>query len=157
MLSSDVLILEVLNEAKNNGNEILKNFHIQFPSKRLAQESNNIFVACVNSENNLDGYDFTTFTDLVEVLVVIKKLDYEKSVNVIKTVSYEICKLIYESIDKFPNKPIIRNINPEYNYDFVLNRGHILIEINTTPINFEIDDETYDCVCKILAENIEVE
>ena len=156
LLSSDSLILKILTDEKNNGNELLSKFHIQHPSKRVAQESNSIFVACVSTENNLEGFEFSTFTDLVEILIVIKKLDYEKAIQAIKVVSTEICKVIYESLHLFPNKPVIRNINPEYNNDFVLNRGHILIEVNTEPIEFVVDKKEFNCVCDVLVDDIEV-
>ena len=53
-----------------------------------------------------------------------------------------------ENRSKFPNRPIIRNINPEFNNDFILTRGHIMIECNTEPETFEITDNLYN-ICNI--------
>lgn len=156
MLSMDTIVLEILNQAKSEGNQLLKHFIIQHPDKRVSEESNSVFVTCVSSENNLDGYDFTRFKDLVEILIVTKQRDYTLAINVIKTLSYEICRLIMENRDKFPNKPIIRNVNPEFNRDYVLTRGHILVEVVTDPFDFEVSDEMFDCVVSLFDEDIEV-
>ena len=123
MLSADETILNILSEEKKNGNQLLKHFHIQHPSKRVAEESNSIFVATVSSENRLDGFDFSSFRDLVEILIVTKQKDYRKAITIIKTVSYEICRVIMDNRKEFPNRPVIRNINPEFNNDFILTRG----------------------------------
>lgn len=153
MLNLDNIILNLLQTEKNNGNQLLKHFHIQHPSKRVMEESNNIFVATVSSENNLDGFDFSSFTDLVEILIVTKQKDYSKAITIIKTVSYEICKIIMENTNQFPNKPVIRNVNPEFNNDFILNRGHIMVQCNTEPETFEITDEMYN-ICDIYLEDV---
>ena len=151
MLELDNIILEILTTEKNKGNTLLKHFLIQHPSKRIAEESNSIFVACVSTENNIDGFDFSSFRDLVEILIVTKQQDYNKAIRIIKTVSTEICRLIMQNTDKFPNKPIIRNINPEFNMDFVLTRGHIMVECNTDPVTFDIDDDEYN-ICELILE-----
>lgn len=156
MLSTDNIILEILNTEKQNGNPLLQDFHILHPSKRVAEESNSIFVACVSSENNLEGYDFTSFRDLVEILIVTKQLDYSKAIMLIKTITTEICRLILKNQRKFPNKPVIRNINPEYNHDYVLNRGHIMVECKTEPVSFEVNDEDYR-ICEIILNEIKEE
>ena len=148
MLNIDETILQILQTEKKSGNQLLKHFHIQHPSKRVMEESNSIFVATVSSENNQDGFDFSSFRDLVEILIVTKQKDYYKAITIIKTVSYEICKVIMENRNKFPNRPIIRNINPEFNNDFILTRGHIMIECNTEPETFEITDNLYN-ICNI--------
>ena len=148
MLNIDETILQILQMEKKSGNQLLKHFHIQHPSKKVMEESNSIFVATVSSENNRDGFDFSSFRDLVEILIVTKQKDYYKAITIIKTVSYEICKVIMENRSKFPNRPIIRNINPEFNKDFILTRGHIMIECNTEPETFEITDNLYN-ICNI--------
>ena len=153
MLSTDTTILEILNDAKKDGNQLLAPFIIQHPSKRVAEESNSIFVAVVSSENNLDGFDFNTFTDLVEILIVTKQQDYQLAIQIIKTISYEICRLIMENQHLFPNKPVIRNINPEFNMDFVLTRGHIMVQVHTEPVDYSLKEEDYRKVCEILLDD----
>lgn len=154
MLDTDEIILNILNTSKSNGNQLLQHFHIQYPNKRIAEESNSIFIATVSSENNIDGFDFSTFTDLVEILVVTKQEDYRKAITIIKTVSKEVCNLIMQNTDKFPNKPVIRNINPELNMDFILTRGHIMIAVNTEPEDFEVSEEEYN-ICNLFLEGID--
>lgn len=156
MLETDNIILKLLIDEKNNGNILLKHFHIQYPTKRVAEESNSIFVACVSSENNIDGFAFSTFRDLVEILIVTKQKDYDKAIKIIKTVSNEICRIIKKNVDKFPNKPTIRSINPEFNRDFVLTRGHIMIQCNTEAVTFEVSDEDVN-ICNLLLKGIDVE
>lgn len=156
MLELDNIILKILTNEKNNGNRLLKHFHIQHPSKRVAEESNSIFVASVSSENNIDGFDFSSFTDLCEILIVTKQQDYNKAIKIIKTVSYEICRLIMENQNLFPNKPVIRNVNPEFNMDFILTRGHIMVQCKTNPITFDLSEDEYN-ICDLYLEGIKDE
>lgn len=153
MLSTDETILNILQTEKKNGNKLLQHFLIQHPSKRVAEESNSIFVACVSSENREDGFEFSSFQDLVEILIVTKQKDYRKAITIVKTVCYEICKVIMQNRKEFPNKPVIKNVNPEFNRDYILTRGHILVQVNTNPVTFEITDEMYN-ICDIYLEDV---
>ena len=76
--------------------------------------------------------------------------------KIIKTVSYEICRLIMINRRKFPNKPVIRNINPELNMDFILTRGHIMVQCKTEPINFDISDDEYN-ICDLILQGIDID
>ena len=154
MLHSDEIILRILLKAKNDGNQLLKHFKIGYPSKQVVQESNNIFVGAVDSESNIEGYEFSSYTDLVEVLIVTKNRNYTESIKIIKIVAKEIAKLIYENSDLFDNKPIIRNLTPEYNRDFVLTRGHMRIQVKSDPESLVPSEDEY-YLCNILLENIE--
>lgn len=156
MLQSDEIILKILLKAKNEGNQLLEHFKIGYPSKQVVQESNNIFVGAVDSESNLEGFEFSSFTDLVEVLIVTKNRNYVESVKIIKIVAKEITRLIYENVDLFDEKPVIRNLTPEYNRDFVLTRGHMRIQVKSNPEQLIPTDEDY-CLCNILLEKIEKE
>ena len=154
MLQSDEIILKILLKAKNEGNQLLKHFKIGYPSKQVVQESNNIFIGAVDTESNVEGFEFSSFTDLVEVLIVTKNRNYQESIKIIKIVSKEITKLIYENVDLFDGKPIIRNLTPEYNKDFVLTRGHMRIQVKTKPEQLVPSDEEY-YLCNVLLEKIE--
>ena len=154
MLHSDEIILQILLKAKNDGNQLLQHFKIGYPSKKVVQESNNIFVGAVDSESNIEGYEFSSYTDLVEVLIVTKNRNYTESIKIIKIVAKEIAKLIYENLDLFDNKPIIRNLTPEYSKDFVLTRGHMRIQVKTEPESLVPSEEEY-YLCNILLEKIE--
>ena len=154
MLQSDEIILKILLKAQNDGNQLLNHFKIGYPSKQVVQESNSIFVGAVDSESNIEGFDFSSFTDLVEVLIVTKNRNYTEALKIIKTVSKEITKLIYENNDLFDNKPIIRNITPEYNRDFVLTRGHLRIQVKSEPESLVPSEEDY-YLCNLLLEKIE--
>lgn len=155
MLSSDEKIFNLIVKNKKDGNELLQHFNISYPSKRIAKESNSIYVASVSSEPNQEMLDSTEYRDLVEILVVTKIEDYKRAIKVIKTVIREIIRILKQS-DEFDVTPIIRNIAPEYNPNFVLNKGHIMVEV-LTEIDDNISQETYDKVCKILVNDIEVE
>ena len=155
MLSSDEKIHKILTTAKQDGNELLQHFHIKYPSKDIARESNSIFVAAVSTEPSTELFDSTEYRDLVEVLIVTKIRDYRRAVTVIKTVTREIIQLIKAS-DEFPIRPIVRNIAPEYNPNFVLNKGHIMVEC-LTEIEDNIKPETVTNVCNILLEEVEEE
>lgn len=157
MLSSDTQIIEILQKSKNEGNSLLKHFKIGYPTRELAQENNTILVACVSSENQLDGFDFDQFRDLVEILIITKQKDNHKAIKIIKTLSYEICKLIMSNSDLFPNKPIIRNINPFFDVNMVLTRGQVMVNVNTEPVDYDINPETYEDVELLLDEDIIIE
>ena len=157
MLSSDETIFSILKNEKNNGNEILKHFQIMYPSKKVASESNSIFIAAVSSEINEEMYDASEYRDLVEILITTKIKDYQRAILTIKTVSREIIRLIRKNSDLFPVKPSVRNIAPEYNSNYVLNRGHIMIECLTDFEDYINDDETVEKVCKILLNDVGVE
>ena len=157
MLSTDTQIIEILQKSKNEGNNLLKHFKIGYPTRELAQENNTILVACVSSENQLDGFDFDQFRDLVEILIITKQKDNHKAIKIIKPVSYEICKLIMSNSDLFPNKPIIRNINPFFDVNMVLTRGQVMVNVNTEPVDYDISPETYKNVELLLDEDIIIE
>ena len=154
MLHTDEIILNILLQAKSDGNQLLKHFKIGYPSKQVVQESNNIFVGAVDTESNVEGFDFSSFTDLVEVLIVTKNKNYHESIKIIKIIAKEIAKLIYENNDLFDNKPVIRNLTPEYNRDFVLTRGHLRIQVKSNPESLVPSDDDY-YICNVLLEKME--
>ena len=156
MLQLDETIVKILLKEKSDGNQLLKYFKIGYPSKNVVQESNSIFVGAVDSETNVEGYDFSTYTDLVEVLIVTKNRNYHESIKIIKIISKEIMKLIYKNIDLFDNKPIIRNITPEYNRGFVLTRGHMMIQVKSKVESLVPSEDEYT-LCNILLNKIEEE
>ena len=155
MLCTDEIILNILLDAKDEGNELLKYFKINYPSNRVAEESNSIFIASVDSEANTLGMDAQSFVDRVEVLIVTKNREYQKAINIIKTVSREVIRLVLENQKEFPNKPIVERVTPEYNNDFVLTRGHIMFRVNTGMDDFDATEEEFK-VCQILAEDMDV-
>ena len=155
MLNTDEIILNILLDAKTEGNELLQYFKIGFPSKQVAEESNSIFVASVDSEAHDNGFDFQSFVDRVEVLIVTKNRDYQKAISIIKTVSKEIIGLVKKNTDLFDNTPIVERVTPEYNVDFVLTRGHIMFRVNTSPQDFDISEEKTR-ICQILTDDMDV-
>ena len=159
MLSSDETIYSVLKKAKKDGNQVLEHFQIMYPSKKVASESNTIFIGVVSSEIHTEMNNASEYKDLIEILITTKIKDYKRAIFTIKTVSKEIIKILKENTDSFPFKPIIRNIAPEYNPNFVLNRGHIMVECLTDIETYENDEESIEKVCSILVneDKIEVE
>ena len=159
MLSSDELIYNILINEKNNGNRLLQGFNIKYPDKTVMSESNTIYVAAVSSEPNNELFEGTEYRDLVEILVVTKIRDYQRALKVIKTTIREIISILKNKTNDLPHRPIIRNISPEYNPNFVLNKGHLMVEVLTEIEDDEPDTETYESVCSILLDdnNIETE
>lgn len=154
MLSVDEIILNILLEAKQEGNELLTHFKIGYPSKKVAEESNSIFIASVDSEAHEQGLDFQSYVDRVEVLIVTKNQDYQKAIRIIKTVSKEIIRLVLAKKGLFENKPVVERVTPEYNKDFVLTRGHIMFRVYTMD-NLDFEEEKLR-ICQILTEDMEV-
>ena len=155
MLNTDETILNILLDAKSEGNELLEYFKIYYPSNRVSEESNSIFIASVDSEAHTVAMDSQSFVDRVEVLIVTKNRDYQKAINIIKTVSREVISLVMKNGNLFPNKPIVERITPEYNNDFVLTRGHIMFRVNTDMDNFDVTEEK-TTICQILKDDMDV-
>lgn len=157
LLRTDEIIYNILKTAKDDGAKILEPYIIRYPSDVVMKESNAIYVATVDSESVTEGYDFSQYNDLVEILIVTKQRDYQKAIRVIKGTSRYIVGLIKQNKDKFPNSPVIRNITPEYNRNFVLTRGHIMVQVRTNPIDDNVSEDEQLAICEILLEDIEYE
>ena len=155
MLCTDEIILNILLDAKNEGNDLLQHFKINYPSNRVAEESNSIFIASVDAEGHTVAMDSQSFVDKVEVLIVTKNQEYQKAIRIIKTVSREVIRLVMEHKDLFPVKPVVERVTPEYNKDFVLTRGHIMFQVKTEMDDFSRDDELLT-ICQILTEDMDV-
>lgn len=155
MLATDEIILNILLDAKKEGNDLLQYFKINYPSNRVAEESNSIFVASVDAESNTIAFDGQSFVDRVEVLIVTKNRDYQKAISIIKTVSREVISLVMQQQELFTNKPIVERVTPEYDKDFVLTRGHIMFQVFTGIDNFDITEERTK-ICQILTEEMDV-
>ena len=155
MLSTDETILNILIDAKTEGNELLQYFKINYPSEKVSEESNSIFIASVDSESHTFAMDSQSFVDRVEVLIVTKNRDYQKAIDIIKTVSKEVISLVMKNSHLFPNKPVVERVTPEYSNDFVLTRGHIMFRVNTGMDDFDIAEEKTR-ICQILTEDMEV-
>lgn len=170
MLSTDEKIVEILLKEKyENDNPLLKHFKISYPDNTIAQMSNSIFVGVADYETKENGYDFDRGTDLVDILVVTKKRDnqgskksdkkiYSESKKIIKTVMLEIRRLLQkdENVTILGGLPRFRNITPEYSQNYVLNRGHMMLQLPVIDM-IEDNDEDLRCVCELLLENIEIE
>ena len=96
MLSSDETIYSILMSEKENGNEVLKHFQIMYPSKKVASESNSIFIGVVSSELHTEMNDASEYKDLIEILITTKIKDYKRAIFTIKTVSKEIIRILKE-------------------------------------------------------------
>lgn len=155
MLSTDETILNILIDAKTEGNELLQYFKINYPSEKVSEESNSIFIATVDSESHTFAMDSQAFVDRVEVLIVTKNRDYQKAISIIKTVSREVISLVMKNSHLFPNKPVVERVTPEYSNDFVLTRGHIMFRVNTGMDDFDITEEKLR-ICQILTEDMDV-
>lgn len=155
MLSTDETILNILIDAKTEGNELLHYFKINYPSEKVSEESNSIFIATVDSESHTVAMDSQAFVDRVEVLIVTKNREYTKAIDIIKTVSKEVISLVMKNSHLFPNKPVVERVTPEYSKDFVLTRGHIMFRVNTGMDDFDITEEKLR-ICQILTEDMDV-
>ncbi|WP_283390499.1 hypothetical protein [Methanobrevibacter woesei] len=155
MLSTDTRILNVLLNSQKEGNKLLNYFKIKYPDKTLTEDVNSIHVACVSSENHTSGEGFQVFTDLVEIVITTKKLEYSKAIRVIKTVSKEIINLLKKD-DYLSQRIIVRSISPIHDSDtFLLKKGHLLLQFNTDPISFMNSDDEIEKVCKFLIDDID--
>ena len=162
MLQTDEKILKILLHEKNDEeNKVLKHFKINYPNNNVAQNSNNIFVACVSYEESDRNFDTVEGKDLVEILIVTKKvdnkairqIDYSDVKFIIKTVMKEIQRiLLLPKYRPLLNAvPVFRNISPEYNSNYNLHRGHMLLELKTVE---KYDTHSINClkVDKLLLE-----
>ena len=152
MLNVDEIIMNILLDAKKEGNPLISKFKLNYPSKKIAQESNSIFVATVNAEARDQGFEFATYLESAEILIVTKNKDYQTAMRIIKVVSREIIQLLLKNSGKFPNRPVMSNVTPEYNKDFVLTRGHIMVQCMGNPEGIDNDEEEKITICQILSE-----
>ena len=157
MLESDEIIYNILQEAKEGGDEVLKYFHLSYPNRRLAEENNCIYVGAVSSESLTEGFDFSQYRDLTEILITTKRVDYREALMLIKAVTKHIIRLIYKHQDRFNERPVVRTVNPEYNNQMVLNRGHILVQSVSPVMEDETDEDYVECVHEILDGEIEIQ
>lgn len=157
MLESDEIIYNILQEAKEDGDEVLKYFHLSYPNRRLAEENNCIYVGAVSSESLTEGFDFSQYRDLTEILITTKRVDYREALMLIKAVTRHIIRLIYKHQDRFNERPVVRTVNPEYNNQMVLNRGHILVQSVSPVMEDETDEDYVECVHEILNGEIEIQ
>jgi len=156
MLSTDTKVLNILLKAKKEGHPLLKYYNIKYPDKTINQEKNSIHVACVNAENNEAGLDHQTFTDLVEIVITSKTVEYPRAVQIIKTVTKEIIYLL-KNDPYLAQRLVVRSISPIYEKDtYILKKGHIILQFKTDPVKWDDDDEEFDKVCKWLLKDIEV-
>lgn len=170
MLTTDEKIVEILMKEKvENNNPLLQYFKISYPNNTIAQMSNTIFVGVADYESKENGFEFDKGTDLVDILVVTKKMDnkgnkktdkqiYSESKKIIKTVMLEIRRILQkeENIEILGGLPRFRNITPEYSPNYVLNRGHMMLQLNVID-DIEYDSENIESVCSLLVENIDIE
>ncbi len=155
MLESDEIIYNYLIEKKESGNELLQHFHIKYPDKNIAMESNSIFVGAISSESETETNAGTEYRDLVEILVTTKIKDHDRAVKVIKTTIREVIKVIKEC-PYFTQRPRVRNISADYDSrNYLLNRGHIMVECLSGVEEYDTPDDVEN-VCKILIEDLEV-
>ena len=80
MLSTDEIIYSILTNEKKNGNQILNHFQINYPSKKVASESNSIFIGVVSSEIHTEMTDASEYKDLIEILITTKIKDYKRAI-----------------------------------------------------------------------------
>lgn len=158
MLESDEKIFRILQTAKDDGDEILQYFHLSYPNRRLAEENNCIYVGAVSSESLNEGFMHSQYRDLTEIVITTKKVDYREALDLIKAVTRHIIYLIYQHQDQFNERPVIRTVNPEYNNQMVLNRGHILVQSVSSVMEDDYDHEdNVSCVQRILTREIEIQ
>ena len=167
MLSSDEKIVDILlYEKYENNNKLLQYFHIGYPSNKIAQTSNSIYVACVDYESKEQVLGADKGRDLVDILITTKKKDnphnserqnYSESKTIIKTVMHEIRKLLRTdyATNKLGGTITVRNMTPEYTPNtYVLNRGHMLLQMDVIQ-DFGVYEDEVDCVCELLVGDIE--
>lgn len=167
MLHTDELIVKILLDEKHQKeNPLLKHFKISYPDNTIAQESNSIYVGVADYEMGSNGFDFDEGTDLIDILVVTKKRPnkngkktdktiYNESKHIIKTVLLEIRRILQleENVQILGNMPRFRNITPEYNSNYIINRGHMMLQLKVIDdINENVEE--FERVCSILLEDI---
>lgn len=167
MLQTDEKIVSILLKEKvEKNNPLLQHFKISYPNNTIAQESNTIFIGLADYESGNNGFDFDEGTDLVDILVVTKKRPnkmgkktdkeiYDESKHIIKVVMLEIRRILRleENIAILGNTPRFRNITPEYNRNYVINRGHMMLQLKVID-EFDDYDEEFDRICNILLDDI---
>lgn len=149
MLSSDVEVYNILQKAKNNNDTLISNFSLEFPSEKMAQDSNTIFIGLMDSKPYNRTHQSQDYLEMVDIIVTTKKNDYIQASRILKTTIIHILKIIRE--DKSLGLFDIVEIRPNYTEFGVLRNMHLIISIHTDEIFEQDSDELYK-ICNILAE-----
>lgn len=149
MLSSDVNIYNILQKAKNNKDELISEFSLEFPSEKMAEDSNTIFVGLMDSKPYKRTHQSQDYLEMVDIIVVTKINDYVTASRVLKTVIIHILSLLRD------NKELglfdIVEIRPNYTEFGVLRNMHLIISVHSDEIFQNETEEIYN-ICKILGE-----
>ena len=96
MFNIQYSIYKLLKEAQAE-DEVLKRFNIQFPSRRIAESSNSIFVGLSEVRATERTHQSQHYEELIDIIIVTKQKKYFEASKIYDTVTDKILKVLRSS------------------------------------------------------------
>lgn len=140
MFDIDYKILSFLLAKQNEGDAILEQFNIRFPSKRISQDSNSIFIGLAESTATDRTHESQYYNNLVDIIITTKNKEYVKASKIFRAVSKRVISLLRQS-KEFSDSFNVVSFIPKYDEaTLVLKQADLLLSFESLE-EFNITDE----------------
>lgn len=140
MFDIDYKILSFLLAKQNEGDAILEQFKIQFPSKRISHDSNSIFIGLAESTATDRTHESQYYNNLVDIIITTKNKEYIKAIKIFRAVSKRVISLLRQS-KEFSDSFNVVSFIPKYDEaTLVLKQADLLLSFESLE-EFNITDE----------------
>lgn len=140
MFDIDYKILSFLLAKQNEGDAILEQFKIQFPSKRISHDSNSIFIGLAESTATNKTHESQYYNNLVDIIITTKNKEYVKASKIFRAVSKRVISLLRQSKEFSDSFNVVSYI-PKYDEStLVLKQADLLLSFESLE-EFNITDE----------------
>ena len=96
MFNIQYSIYKLLKEAQAE-DDLLKHFKIQFPSRRIAESSNNIFIGLSEVRATERTHQSQNYEELIDIIIVTKQKKYLEASKIYDAVTNKILQILRES------------------------------------------------------------
>ena len=140
MFDIDYKILSFLLAKQKEGDTILEQFNIRFPSKSISQNSNSIFIGLAESTATDSTHESQYYNNLIGIIITTKNKDYVKASKIFRAVSKRIISLLRQS-KEFSDSFNVVSFIPKYDEStLVLKQADLLLSFESLE-EFNITDE----------------
>lgn len=140
MFDIDYKILSYLLAKQKEGDTILEQFNIRFPSKSISQNSNSIFIGLAESTATDRTHESQYYNNLVDIIITTKNKEYVKASKIFRAVSKRIISLLRQS-KEFSDSFNVVSFIPKYDEaTLVLKQADLLLSFESLE-EFNITDE----------------
>lgn len=140
MFDIDYKILSYLLAKQKEGDTILEQFNIRFPSKSISQNSNSIFIGLAESTATDRTHESQYYNNLVDIIITTKNKEYVKASKIFRAVSKRVISLLRQS-KEFSDSFNVVSFIPKYDEaTLVLKQADLLLSFESLE-EFNITDE----------------